>query len=285
MMVQRLAYVGLGVADVDAFMRFAEGALGLMPDEREGIRRLRLDERAWRIAVHEAPADDIVYAGFELEDVAALASLRERLDREGIAHADMPAAECAERQVDGGVWLRDPDGLRLEFVHGAAEAATSFRSDLAHGFTTGDQGLGHIVIGVGDLEGAIGFYERLGFAMSDFITAPIGPEMTLRIAFMHCNPRHHTLAMARLPGGKRLNHVMVEVTEVDDVIQGHARCVAQGYRTGGIGRHPNDNMLSFYVTTPAGFDVEYGWGGRRVEGDWTVREYDRISLWGHERAA
>ena len=25
--------------------------------------------------------------------------------------------------------------------------------------------------------------------------------------------------------------------------------------------HPNDHMFSFYVRTPSGFSVEYGWGG------------------------
>jgi extradiol dioxygenase len=44
-------------------------------------------------------------------------------------------------------------------------------------------------------------------------------------------------------------------------------------------------MLSFYVQTPAGFDVEYGWGALTIEGEWTVGEYDQISIWGHERAA
>ena len=73
--------------------------------------------------------------------------------------------------------------------------------------------------------------------------------------------------------------------QVDDVLLGHRRSVGQGYKTGGIGRHPNDRMLSFYVLTPAGFDIEYGWGGREIEGDWQVEEYDRISLWGHERTA
>ncbi|HKP79660.1 MAG TPA: VOC family protein [Phenylobacterium sp.] len=285
MVDQRLAYCGLGVTDVDAWVRFAVEALGLSLAESSGVRRLRMDDQAWRFAVHEAPDNDILYAGFELAGEDELTTLRRRLDAAGLAWSDLDAAECAERSVGGGLWLRDPDGLRLEFVRDHARASAPFRSDLTAGFLTGDEGLGHVVLSIGDLDRGVGFYEALGLKLSDFITAPIGPQMMLKIAFMHCNPRHHSLAIAQLPGGKRLNHIMVELNEVDDVIRGYQRCVALGYRTGGIGRHPNDLMLSFYVATPAGFDIEYGWGGRHIEGEWEVGQYDRISLWGHERTA
>jgi 2,3-dihydroxybiphenyl 1,2-dioxygenase len=186
--------------------------------------------------------------------------------------------------VAAGFHLCDPDGLRFELVIDHEAATSPFQSELVQGFRTGDQGLGHVVLAIGDLDRGVAFFEQIGFAMSDYITVPMG-EAQLRIAFMHCNPRHHSLAIAGLPGGKRLNHIMVEVAEVDDVLLGYKRCVEQGYKTGGIGRHPNDQMLSFYVQTPAGFDVEYGWGGRVIAGDWRVEEYDQISIWGHERAA
>ena len=32
-----------------------------------------------------------------------------------------------------------------------------------------------------------------------------------------------------------------------------------------LGRHMNDQMVSFYVRTPGGFDVEYGTDGRLVD--------------------
>jgi hypothetical protein len=52
-----------------------------------------------------------------------------------------------------------------------------------------------------------------------------------------------------------------------------------------LGRHSNDNMLSFYAKTPSGFFVECGWGGRTVNMDNWVPEELTIgpSLWGHER--
>jgi len=279
---QRLAYCGLGVANVDEWVRFAVEALGLNLADGNPAR-LRMDDRSWRFALHEAADDDILYAGFELESRTEVNALRRRLDASTIDWSDFDSAEICDRQVGGGLWLRDPDGLRIEFVHDHALGNRPFQSNLTHGFLTGEGGLGHIVFSTGDLDESVGFYEVLGLKLSDFITQSIGPDTRLRIAFMHCNSRHHTVAMASLPGTKRLNHIMIELNEIDDVLLCYKRCVDLGYRTGGIGRHPNDLMLSFYVTTPAGFDVEYGWGGRPIDGDWVVAEYDRFSLWGHER--
>jgi hypothetical protein len=40
-------------------------------------------------------------------------------------------------------------------------------------------------------------------------------------------------------------------------------------------------MQSFYLKTPSGFWVEYGYGGREIGPDWEVRNYDQPMLWGH----
>ena len=32
-----------------------------------------------------------------------------------------------------------------------------------------------------------------------------------------------------------------------------------------LDRHTNDHMTSFYVNTPSGFFIEYGWGGRVID--------------------
>jgi len=280
----KLSYCGLGVANVDAWMRFAVDGLGMVAVPSSDNAKLRLDEHSWRIAVQHSPADDIHYIGFELE-AGEEAVMPARLAAVAIVFAELDAEECLDRQVDWGIWIADPGGLRSEVVRGHTLARTAFQSALVEkGFLTGEQGLGHVVLAVGDFDDALTLYEAIGLRLSDFITVPMGPDQ-LRIAFMHCNPRHHSLAFAHLPGPKRLNHIMIEVNEVDEVIQGYRRCREQGYVTGNIGRHPNDRMLSFYVTSPAGFDIEYGWGGLAISGEWEVAEYDRISIWGHERVA
>jgi hypothetical protein len=50
----------------------------------------------------------------------------------------------------------------------------------------------------------------------------------------------------------------------------------------GIGQHPNDRELSFYVVSPSGFEMELGWNPIAVdERDWRPQRYRGISLWGH----
>jgi len=49
-----------------------------------------------------------------------------------------------------------------------------------------------------------------------------------------------------------------------------------------LGMHPNDHMFSFYVRTPSGMNVEYGWGGLVIdEATWQVQHLDKLSSWGH----
>lgn len=50
-----------------------------------------------------------------------------------------------------------------------------------------------------------------------------------------------------------------------------------------LGQHNNDKMISFYVRTPSGIEVEYGTGGLLVDDDsWTTVAYDGTSDWGHQ---
>ena len=242
--MQRLSYIGLGVVDFDAWHAFAVGTLGLMPEGGAETMLLRLDTQAYRLALHKAANDDVLYIGIEFENTAEVDAMRNGLHASGMTCTALEASDCAQRQIAGGCWLLDPDGVRIELVHGVAQAKSPFASDLNIGFVTGEGGLGHVVLAVSDADRSIAYYEKLGFKISDFINAAMGPDFTLRIAFMHCNPRHHSLAMAQLPGGKRLNHIMIEVDRVDDVMQAHRRCIDNGYQPGAIGRHTNDEMIS-----------------------------------------
>ncbi len=46
-----------------------------------------------------------------------------------------------------------------------------------------------------------------------------------------------------------------------------------------LGRHTNDHMVSFYAFTPSGFQLEYGWGGRKIDdADWQVRLHHAESI-------
>ena len=64
---------------------------------------------------------------------------------------------------------------------------------------------------------------------------------------------------------------------LDHVFANHVRVVQ------GLGRHPNDQMVTFYCVTPSGFECEVGWGGRTVDDStWKPTTYNRVSDWGHQ---
>jgi len=106
------------------------------------------------------------------------------------------------------------------------------------------------------------------------------------LTFMHTKTgRHHSLATGKVPGEKRLGHLMVQVKDMNDVGLAYDRCVAAGLPIiMHLGHHPNDQMFSFYVRSPSGFAIEYGHGGIVVDdATWKVVTHTRLSDWGHRR--
>lgn len=80
---------------------------------------------------------------------------------------------------------------------------------------------------------------------------------------------------------------MLEVSSLDDVGSTHDVCLERGVPiVSSLGRHTNDHMTSFYLETPAGFQIEYGTGGRLIDDrTWQVQTYDAASTWGHRAPA
>jgi hypothetical protein len=83
---------------------------------------------------------------------------------------------------------------------------------------------------------------------------------------------------------KRLHHFMLQLQTLDDVGSTYYLCQDQGVPiTMNLGRHTNDHMTSFYMRTPSGFAVEYGWGAREVDdATWQVQLHTSGSIWGHQ---
>jgi biphenyl-2,3-diol 1,2-dioxygenase len=289
MPVSNLGYVGFKVADVAAFSDFACGVLGLMPtDAPAGQARFRMDAQAWRIGVEAGEEDDLDYVGFEAPDREALEAMAARLRDAGYALGQDDAELAAARGVSGIVSCRDPQGLRVEIYYGPTERNDApFVSPAGvQGFVTAGEGLGHVVLTTADIDASRRFYaEVMGFRLSDTIRLQVAPEFALELEFYRCNPRHHTLALVPVAAPKRLNHFMLQVGSLDDVGFGLERAEAAGTPiTATLGRHTNDLMVSFYARTPAGFEVEYGFGARTVdEASWRVARHDRTSCWGHKR--
>lgn len=285
--ISRLGYLGFEVSDVAAWERFAVEALGLLVSERrsDGSVGFRIDDQAQRIVVHPGSCDDLVYAGFEADDEATLRRLSEILAQAGFPTADLGDDVARARRVKRVHRVDDPNGVPIELFHGPERATDPFRSALVpSGFVTGDEGLGHVVFATMDPQATERFYcELLGMRLSDRIEAELAPGVPLLVTFLHANPRHHTVAFAAAPMPKRVHHFMLEVGAMDDVGHAYDRCLTAGIEIANtLGVHPNDRMFSFYARTPSGFDVEFGWGGRKIEeATWKVDRYDRLSVWGH----
>ncbi|EQB17148.1 VOC family protein [Sphingobium lactosutens] len=284
--VEALGYIGLEVSDLVAWRVFAEEELGLQWVPRDdGTIDLRTDQYATRIRLHVGPRDDLAYAGWEVKDGAALSALAARLERAGVTVDRADAAVAADRRVHSLIRFTDPEGNAHEAFFGPLQKTNDpFVSPAGARFKTGRQGLGHLVLACRQKATMMEFFtETLGFRLSDHINTEVVPGRPIEISFLRCNGRHHSLALAPVPIPKKIVHLMVEVTTIDDVGRALDRCMKGGrHLTFTLGRHSNDEMLSFYPLTPSGFDVEYGWGGLEVDDEsWHVLTHDTNSAWGH----
>lgn len=291
MSVIGLGYIGLNVSDVDAWKTWARDFVGAMegPASPAGLQRLRFDDHAWRVALEPGDKDDLAWIGLEVAGPAELAALRERLTANGVEVQDATDELLAERGVVGLLRCQDPEGLGVELYYGPTHLThVPFVSPQGARFVTGRQGLGHVVLATTDLAATRRFYlDLLGFRQSDTIRMAIGPAFHLDLEFYYCNPRHHTLAIAPLPmmPPKRMNHMMVQVETLDEVGFALDRLEATGTKlTQTLGRHTNDKMVSFYVATPSGFELEFGHDAIAVDTEtWSMARHDRTSSWGHHR--
>ena len=266
-----VAYLGVQVANPTAFGAFLTDIVGLVPGETtaDGLATWRNDERVHRIIVEEGPANDAAFVGLEAGSADTFGRAVERARVAGATVTEGTASEAAARRVDQLVRIDTPWGVAVELVHGLAVAPEPFDSPLVPGgFVTKDEGFGHVVFLTGDLDGADRFMrETLGFAQSDWLETDIG-GLALTVRFYHCNPRHHSLALGALPIElpQRLHHVMVETVSQDNVGRAFDRAWSAGLPIAtALGKHDNDKMFSFYVVTPAGFQLEFGFGARTIE--------------------
>jgi 2,3-dihydroxybiphenyl 1,2-dioxygenase len=285
-----LAYLGLEVPDPRSLTSFFGDVVGLIPGApvADGSVTWRNDDRAHRIVIRSGPADDAAFVGFEVVDGAAFDATIGRLAAAGFDVVEGSAADRRDRRVDRLARTTAPWGVPVEVVLGLERAATPFSSPLVPGgFLTEGVGFGHVVFATPALDESGRFLtEGLGFVQSDWLETEIAPGLDLTARFFHCNARHHTVALAGAPFDlpQKLHHVMFETRERDDVGAALDRAWATDLPIpSGLGRHDNDGMFSFYVQSPAGFQVEVGHGGRVVTDDWADdRRYDRISAWGHQ---
>jgi 3,4-dihydroxy-9,10-secoandrosta-1,3,5(10)-triene-9,17-dione 4,5-dioxygenase len=293
MSIRSLGYLRIEATDVAAWREYGLKVLGMAEWDgpTAGALYLRMDDFPARLVIVPGERDHLAASGWETANAAELQDIRTRLDAAGVPYKEGTDEELADRRVVELISFEDPSGNTLEAFHGVALQHRRVVSPYGHRFVTGEQGLGHVVLSTDDDEAALRFYrDVLGFRLRDSMRLP--PQMVGRPAdgapawlrFFGCNPRHHSLAFLPMPTPSGIVHLMIEVESADDVGLCHDRALRRKVpMSATLGRHVNDLMLSFYMKTPGGFDVEFGCEGRQVDDEgWVARESTAVSLWGHD---
>lgn len=269
--VRDAAYVRFAAPDLDAMARFLED-FGLVPTERRAdVIYARGTDPAPYVHVTERGEPGFRAVAFEAathEDLLAASRL------EG-------ASPVEELDAPGGgrrVRFTDPDGFRVEVVHGRAPLAPlPVRS--AAPYNRGSERrrhgrlqrvaagpspvkrLGHVVVRVADFRRSEAWYKsRFGFLSSDEVY--VGSPDRVVTAFLRCDrgdeyTDHHTFLCVGL-GAIGFDHAAFEVEDIDAVMLGHDHLAKCGYaHHAGIGRHVLGSQVFDYWRDPWGHVLEH----------------------------
>ncbi|MFQ3324709.1 MAG: 3,4-dihydroxy-9,10-secoandrosta-1,3,5(10)-triene-9,17-dione 4,5-dioxygenase [Pseudomonadales bacterium] len=296
MRVRSLGYVIIESTDPQKWQEFGTEVIGMMVAptiSAVDTVYLKIDARPFRFAIVKGDTDKLSICGWELVDRLDFEQAKADLTTAGVNFDTGTADDKTVRAVTDLIRLQDPAGNTLELYYGAELDYAKFISptginEFETGFN-GDMGLGHTVLPAPNLAETQAFYkEVLGFGDTDYMhfqfsEDPNDPGVGLN--FMHVdNPRHHSLALYEAPMVSGCVHMMLEVTDVDEV----GYCLDRVNEReipiiSTLGRHTNDGMLSFYMATPGGFALEFGCEGLQMNwDDYTPTVSTLPSLWGHK---
>lgn len=284
--VSQLGYLVLDVSEINAWRDLAAHIMGAeeRSDDDTDLVRLRFDEHHHRITLRPAKADSVAAIGWEVPSLGELESVRRKVTAQGFSITEATREDLADRKVEALFGFRDMDGFPLEIYYGPWTDDVPFRpSRPMSGFNCGSLGLGHVVLVAKDRDKAARFYQEvLGFSVTDYIALD-----ELDAIFLHCNPRHHSVALINECYGMKsgeMNHFMLETRALEDVGRAYDNVRSRELPLVlSLGQHTNDRMTSFYMKTPSGFSMEYGWGGVLVDDAvWRVKHHSATKLWGHD---
>ena len=283
--VTELGYMGLNVTNMAAWEQFATQIVGMeLHDAGEGDRKyLRMDDWHHRFVLHDSNEDDMAYIGWRVAGPDELEEMAAQMEHAGVPYRFASTAECEERHVLGLLKLTDPGGNPTEIFYGPE--VMTFRPfhpgrPMFGRFVTGDQGIGHCILRQNDVKAAYDFYTKV-LGMRGSVEYKLrGPDGSVTMpTFMHCNERQHSIAFLGGPMPKRINHLMLEYTDLNDLgVAYHAVRERKLPVAIDIGKHSNDQAVTFYCGNPSGWLSEIGWGARAAP---SQQEYYSADIWGH----
>jgi 3,4-dihydroxy-9,10-secoandrosta-1,3,5(10)-triene-9,17-dione 4,5-dioxygenase len=300
MTVRSLGYVVIETDDLEAWGAYATDVLGLMPAQspKDDVLLFRMDDRPFRFWIQRGARNAFIAPAWEFESREDWQAALDRLRAAGRDVAIADVMEARGRSVYELARSSDPAGNAMELFYGRFVDYVPFASTAGvSGFVTGnngDLGLGHVVLTAPNFEETHDFYKSvLGFGDTDlgrFYLQGGGPDDPgIGFAFMHCNGRHHSLALGQMPESPNgAVHMMLEVASLPDVGRAYDKVLKSKGNiplSATLGQHVNDKMTSFYMQTPGGFDIEYGWNGLVIDpATWVPTTSMSVSAWGHKWA-
>jgi catechol 2,3-dioxygenase-like lactoylglutathione lyase family enzyme len=199
----------------------------------------------------------------------------------------------------------DPDGFRIEVVHGRAPAdplpvqttgpfnrgSDRPRLGAPQRFAKGPshvKRIGHLVLHVSDFQRSQDWYRsRFGFVVSDEVY--LGDPDNVITAFLRCDrgaeyTDHHSFLCVGI-GEVGFDHAAFEVEDFDDVMIGHETLKQAGYdHKAGIGRHILGSQIFDYWLDPWGHTVEHYTDGDLFNDEAKTARHDPSialgTLWG-----
>jgi catechol 2,3-dioxygenase-like lactoylglutathione lyase family enzyme len=277
--VRDIAYVRYQVPDLDAQADFLQD-FGLRAHVRTATTlQMATYNGGYPAYIAQVGPAKALGVGYQVTTLEELQRIAARFNSEVRANDEL-----------GSGWivrLRDPDGLQVDLLHGAAlieaepvraalqlnTADARKRLGSTHRITVQPSHvmrLGHVVLKTVNYSEMFAFYhDVLGLRISDSYYAD--SEENTVAAFMHCGlgseyTDHHTVALLNL-GAKEagFDHCAFEVLDWDDLFCGNQFLTQQNRRhSWGIGRHVQGSQIFDYWLDPVGNKVEHWTDGDLV---------------------
>ena len=295
MAIKSFGYIGISSQQTGAWRELACGVMGLEDvsarcNAQQDEAYFKMDDHPYSLFVSPGDTESLQVCGWETNSAEGLQEVADALSQAWVDFTWGDSALIARRRVQNVLCFQDPSGNDHEAFWGVVSDFRKLNSaaGVQH-FVTGEQCMGHVVLPAPNFDETVAFLsDVLGFGLSDLMKLRFTPdpdEPVTRLWFMHCNKRHHSLGLFEMPMPDGCVHMMLEVNDVDEVGRCNDRRIAADVKlTGTLGRHANDHMVSFYIRSPSGFDIEIGAEGRIVD-DWSayqVFESTVPSFWGHD---
>lgn len=273
---KRLSHVALKTRDVEAQTKFYEEMVGLGETARDEKGRvyLRTNERHHSlILVPSEKSGGLDHFSLEVGDgEAGVEAAADALSRAGIKYEEV------EDVLGQGASLRmrDLNGLAVELI-GKMEVVSPNYGPRAVQPLKQD----HMGMKVPDTRETAEFYEEVfGFKVSDRLSDH-------GMAWMRCNPQHHTFSPIQHDGEPGLHHLSFELLDFAELAHQAEHLMRNGRQLlWGPGRHgPGNNQFEYFRDLDGNIielnaDAEQIWDPDREVRVWHPDREIWINLWG-----